>query len=307
MISRLAVTDETEQCWAFRSRTGRNQPSNSKFIFGPSVWLRGLIKPPVNHGIAYVDWRQQEFAVAAVLSNDATMQAAYLSGDPYLMFGKQVGLIPADGTKATHKFARELCKQCVLATQYGMEAESLAARLGQPTIVARDLLRAHREAYSVFWRWSDAALDTAMSTNSLHTVFGWHVHVGENPNPRSLRNFPVQGNGAEMMRIAACLATERGIEVCAPVHDAFLICAPLDRLDQDIAGMRQAMVEASRAVLDGFEIGTDVSITRFPDRFMDDRGKVMWMRVLDLLPSESQPLKALSRLGLISVSREGVA
>jgi DNA polymerase-1 len=30
---------------AFRSRTGRNQPSNSKFIFGPSVWLRGLIKP----------------------------------------------------------------------------------------------------------------------------------------------------------------------------------------------------------------------------------------------------------------------
>lgn len=32
----------------FRSRTGRNQPSNSKFIFGPSVWLRSLIKPPPN-------------------------------------------------------------------------------------------------------------------------------------------------------------------------------------------------------------------------------------------------------------------
>jgi len=30
----------------FRARTGRNQPSNTKFIFGPSVWLRGLIKPP---------------------------------------------------------------------------------------------------------------------------------------------------------------------------------------------------------------------------------------------------------------------
>jgi DNA polymerase I len=27
------------------SRTGRNQPSNTKSIFGPSVWLRGLIKP----------------------------------------------------------------------------------------------------------------------------------------------------------------------------------------------------------------------------------------------------------------------
>ena len=31
---------------AFRSRTGRNQPSNSRYIFGPAVWLRSLIKPP---------------------------------------------------------------------------------------------------------------------------------------------------------------------------------------------------------------------------------------------------------------------
>ena len=83
--------------------------------------------------------------------------------------------------------------------------------------------------------WSDAALDMAMTTNTLHTSFGWHIHIGEDSNPRALRNFPMQGNGAEMMRIAACLATERGIEVCAPVHDAFLICAPLDRLEEDIA------------------------------------------------------------------------
>ena len=100
-----------------------------------------------------------------------------------------------------------------------------------PVIVARDLLRAHRETYRTFWRWSDAAVDHGHATGSLHTVFGWHVHVGENSNPRSLRNFPMQANGAEMLRLAACLATERGIEVCAPVHDAFLICAPLDRLD----------------------------------------------------------------------------
>jgi DNA polymerase-1 len=43
---------------AFRSRTGRNQPSNSKFIFGPAVFLRGLIKPSPGHGIAYVDLAQ---------------------------------------------------------------------------------------------------------------------------------------------------------------------------------------------------------------------------------------------------------
>jgi hypothetical protein len=268
---------------AFRSRTGRNQPSNSKFIFGPSVWLRGLIKPPPFCAIAYLDWKQQEFGIAAALSGDAAMQAAYLSGDPYLAFAKQARAVPLDATKATHKAERELFKQCVLAVQYGMEAPSLASRISQPLCFARDLLRAHHETYRTFWRWSDAAVDTAMLTGSLHTCFGWHVHIGEKTNPRFLRNFPMQANGAEMLRIACCLATERGIEVCAPIHDAILICSPLARLADDIANAQAAMAEASRAVLDGFELGTDVSITRYPDRYMDPRGVVMWDRVIELL------------------------
>ena len=31
---------------AFRTKTSRNQPSNAKFIFGTSTWIRGFIKPP---------------------------------------------------------------------------------------------------------------------------------------------------------------------------------------------------------------------------------------------------------------------
>jgi DNA polymerase I len=271
---------------AFRSRTGRNQPSNSKSIFGTSVWLRGLIKPLPGHGVAYVDWSQREFGIAAALSGDPAMQDAYRSGDPYLAFAKQAGAVPHDATKQTHGPIRELFKTCALGVLYGMKAESLAARIGQPTIVARDLLRAHPETYRPFWRWSDAVVDHAMVHGSLHTVFGWHVHVGENTNPSSLRNFPMQANGAEMMRLAACLATERGIEVCAPVHDAFLICAPLDRLDADVASMRAAMAEASRIVLGGFELRTDVHIVKYPDRYMDARGGEMWRRVIDLIQKQ---------------------
>jgi DNA polymerase family A len=149
---------------AFRSRTGRNQPSNTKYIFGTSVWLRGLIKPPPGYGIAQIDWSQQEFGIAAALSGDAAMQDAYRSGDPYLAFGKQAGVIPADATKKTHGDQRQLFKACVLGLQFGMGAETLAFRIGQPLIVARDLIRMHRETYSTFWRWSDAAVDTAMLT-----------------------------------------------------------------------------------------------------------------------------------------------
>jgi len=117
---------------AFRSRTGRNQPSNTKFIFGPSVWLRGLIKPPLGHAIAYVDWSQQEIGIAAALSGDRALQAAYQSGDCYLAFAKQAGAVPNDATKATHGAQRELYKQCMLAVQYGMEWQSLALRTASP-------------------------------------------------------------------------------------------------------------------------------------------------------------------------------
>jgi DNA polymerase family A len=272
----------------FGSRTGRNQPSNSKYIFGPSVWLRGLIKPPLGHGIAYVDWSQQEFGIAAALSGDPAMKRAYNSGDPYLEFAKLAGLVPPDATKKTHGPQREAAKACVLGVQYAMGPETLAQRIGQPPIAARDLLRSHREAFPVFWRWSDAAVDYAVLTGRLYTVFGWPMHVSAGYNPRTLRNFPMQANGAEMLRLACCLATERGIEVCAPVHDAVMIASPLGRIEADLAAMQAAMAEASREVLSGFEIRTDAQIVRYPDRYMDPRGAAMWDRVMRLVEIEER-------------------
>ena len=268
---------------AFRARTGRNQPSNSRFIFGPSVWLRSLIKPPPGMAVAYVDFEQQEFAIAAKLSGDANMLAAYISGDPYLAFAKQAGVIPPDATKETHGSERELFKTTALAVLYGMEAQGLALRLDQPTIIARDLLRAHHETYRRFWRWSDAVVDHAKLTGELHTVFGWVLHGCCGANPRSLRNFQMQAHGAEMLRLACCLATERGIEVCAPVHDAVLIAAPIGEIEAAVAVTREAMAEASRIVLDGFEVRTDAKVTRYPQRFTDPRGRRMWGVVNQLI------------------------
>ena len=95
---------------AFRARSSRNAPSNTKFVFGPSVWLRGLIKPPPGYGVAYIDWSQQEFGIAAALSGDTAMQAAYVTGDPYLAFAKQAGAVPPDATKQSHGSTSSGCR-----------------------------------------------------------------------------------------------------------------------------------------------------------------------------------------------------
>jgi DNA polymerase I len=268
---------------AFRARTGRNQPSNSKYIFGPSVWLRGLVRPASGMAVAYVDFEQQEFAIAAKLSGDPHMLAAYASGDPYLAFAKQAGAIPSDATKETHGSMRELFKTTALGVLYGMEVYGLALKLDQPTIIARDLLRAHHETYRQFWHWSDAVVDHAKLTDEMRTVFGWTLHGCCGANPRSLRNFQMQAHGSEMLRLACCLTTERGVEVGGPVHDALLITAPLTEIEAAVAATQVAMAEASHVVLDGFEIRSDAQITRYPDRFTDARGTRMWATVTQLI------------------------
>ena len=273
----------------FRARTGRNQPSNAKFIFGPSRWLRSLIRPEPGMAVAYLDFISQEIAVGAALSGDAAMLEAYRSGDFYLSFAKQAGAVPPDATKTTHAEERSLFKAAALAVMYGMGPESLAQKIGRPTATAAELLALHRRTYPDFWKWSQAAVDRATLTGQIQTVFGWPLKVGPSTdptrpaaNPRALSNFPVQANAAEMLRLACCLLAERGVGLCAPVHDAVLVEGPSDRIADVVAETRAAMAEASRVVLRGFEIGADVKVVRWPERYVDDAGADFWGTVMRL-------------------------
>jgi DNA polymerase-1 len=282
---------------AFRSVTGRNQPSNANFIFGTSTWIRGFIKPSPGHGIAYIDWASQEVCIGAGLSSDKNMKADTASGrDPYIEFGIRAGLLPPGSTKKGNEDVRDMLKACVLGVQYGMGDKTLAFRIGKSTITARQLIRAHQEQYPYFWKMAEGAVASAMQGQPISTVFGWNYRAGPDVRWRSLMNYPMQANGAEMMRLACSMAIESGIEVCAPVHDAFLIRAPLDQLDARVAEMKFIMEEASRIVLDGFTIKADCpefdadgkllefpQIVRYPRRYMIKRGVGMWIKVMKLL------------------------
>jgi hypothetical protein len=285
----LRVSSDGFNCYwlnSFGSRTGRNQPSNTHCIFGPAVWTRDfLIQPKPGWGIAYLDWVGQEFGVAAGLSRDPAMMDAYRSSDIYLAFGKQARILPPWATAQTHALERERLKVCVLATQYGQKYKPLSEQINQPDIVGRELLWQHHRVYRVFWAWSNNRVNRYLLESKQRTVFGWTHYFREFPKINSVRNFDMQANAAEMLRLACCLGTEAGISICAPVHDAVLIQAPLGRLDEDIARMRAYMAEASRVILDGFELRTDQHIFRYPDHYSDPKGRGQFMleTVLKLL------------------------
>jgi hypothetical protein len=277
----------------FGAKTGRNTPSTSEFIFGLATWLRSLIRPEPGAALAHFDYEQQEFGIAACLSGDRNMMDAYASGDPYLAFAIQAGAAPPQATKETHGAVRDQFKTCALGIQYAMGAEALAHRLGTGSSRGRELLRLHRDTYPDYWRWSEACVSHAMLHGHLTAAFGWRVHIGPDTRPTSLRNFLLQANGAEMLRLACILAAERGLPVCCPVHDALLIEAPLGRVEAVVAEAQQVMREASELVLPGFPLRTEAKVFRWPERFADKRGRQMWDTVQTLMGrAETAPGRA---------------
>ena len=263
----------------FSSRTGRNQPSSKASVLGSAAWVRNLACPAPGKALALIDWSQQEFGIAAALSRDEAMIDAYETGDPYLAFAINAGAAPSDAMASTYPDVRERFKACVLGVQYGMGAATLARLTGLPHAAAEGLLNQHKSTFHTFWTWSNAIESRALLQGHMTSVFGWRISVKDDTTPGLVRNFPMQANGAEMLRLACCLATERGINICATLHDALLIEADEHEIDDAVDIARQSMSEASRIVLDGLALRTTCRLIRHPDRLGDYRGAVLWGNV----------------------------
>ncbi len=280
--------------WAFSSRTGRTQPSTSEFIFGPAVWLRGLIKPDPGMAVAYVDLKAAEWGIAAALSGDARMQSAYRSGDPYLRFAElaRETLIEARRKRPAYKIAG-------LGVLYGMGPDALAAGINDTVAQARWLMGKHRSLFPQFWKWSDAASTVASLYGHLETSWGWALQLpgdsGEGVNQhltaakwdRTSRNFLVQATGADLLRVIIMELQDRGVSVIAPVHDAVLIEATIDTIDQAVETTELVMAEVSEAMLGIALIAEVDQVVRYPARFMDEkRGRETWNTVWKMLGVE---------------------
>ena len=70
----------------FGTKTGRNNPSTNRALFGLPHTMRSFMKPKPGMAIAQVDYGSQEIGIAAAYSRDPVLMADYLSGDPYRQF-----------------------------------------------------------------------------------------------------------------------------------------------------------------------------------------------------------------------------
>jgi DNA polymerase I len=268
----------------FGTKTGRNAPSNSKFVFGPAKWIRFLITPELDTALIHRDFPQQEVWIAAALSGDPALLAACLSGDVYLGIAKRLNVAPTDATPQTHPDVRKLFKTVTLGIQYGLGPQSLATRTGLSRYEAGEIIARLRAEFRTFEEWSARVADRAGLDMLLSTPFGWNMRCPPGTNPRTVRNWPIQAGGAAILHAACILAERRGLRIVAPIHDALLIEAPIEDAADASMELDRAMRDASRLVLRGCELPTSGGDPILPgDRYFDERGEGMWNTINRLL------------------------
>ena len=272
---------------AFAAKTSRNQPRTREMIMCFPAWARSLMRAEPGHALLYVDLSSAEFGIGAALSKDPEMMADYSRGDPYLSLGKRMGVLPTEATRETHGPTREALKSVCLGSQYGMGAQTLSVKLRKSLEEAKELLQLHRRAYPRYWAFTDAVIETARFEHQIWTAMDWRLNDAHLQKTNSLRNFPMQATCADILRLACCLATEAGLEVVAPFHDALLLHVSLDDVDESLEFVAGCWSRASAALLDGFELRCEVNREKaafeFPLRYLDGRQSDFFDKALAFL------------------------
>ena len=245
----------------FGTVTSRCTPSTAKYIFNGSAWARNFICPTWGHKLVYVDYSQQEPAIMGYLSKDQKLIQAYQSGDVYIHSAKLCKMIPESATRKTHPEMRDVFKELFLANGYGAGPGYVSQKLKVSLIKAKQLQLMFREVYHVYFNWIESIIAGATATGYLSTEYGWQRFIKSFTKKykdgrrkdigRSLLNWPVQSNGADVLRQAMVDLTNNHFEVCALVHDAVLLQIPIPEFKQRLDEAKQIMVGASIKVVGG--------------------------------------------------------
>lgn len=233
----------------YGAQSSRSQASSTSLLFLKTGWMRSLCVPPKGKAIGAIDYSSQEFLIGGLEAGDDKMIDAYASGDVYLAYGKEIGVIPKEGTKSSHGKQRDDQKPVILgwqywSTGYGLSItlnEQLGSNVYDPDS-AQLLLDKLDAVYSKFATFRNHTIEKYKAYKYLRLRDGFYMW-GNNPNDRSTGNCPVQGMGAVIMRKAVQLAQDAGLDVIFTLHDALYIMFDSDNLEA-MDTLKKCMKEA---------------------------------------------------------------
>ena len=257
----------------YGTKTGRNAPSATSFIFLMPKWMRLLVNPREGRYICDLDAHSEEVAIAAALYNDENKREVYRSADVYMKYAQLAGAYPKDkpilteDERESEKWfkeegwtqVRKIYKGGFLGMQFGMGGASLERR------VRLSLPEEKRD--EIFEGWGDSFVDSYRSLFSNETECvtkirqaysnqkkgvmlqdGWRLGP-DDPNILSVSNFPVQGTGSVILRRCCELCDAEGIKIYATLHDAISFTGKLENMEREIDTARECFRRAAEDIL----------------------------------------------------------
>ncbi|MBK9386590.1 MAG: hypothetical protein IPN34_17390 [Planctomycetes bacterium] len=245
--------------------TGRSSCADPN-IAGIGRELRPIAIAPAGQALVELDYEQVEVGVAAAEHDDPDLIAAYNAGDVYSVIAQRLFANQLDAEaraidgarfKAEHAELRDKAKTMVLATLYGIQAPSLARKLGISERKAEGELQRLLELYPTLRQRFDESVSYGLTKRYASTVTGLRRRLPEGEAPRGwvknlLRNTPIQGSAAIVFKraIVELERAFRGSDVwlVLPVHDSILIECPRERVDEVADEAARLMRHALRSI-----------------------------------------------------------
>jgi DNA polymerase-1 len=266
-------------------KTGRTSWVDS--VFSAPKWMRSLIAPSSGHVVLSMDFKAEEFGLAAHLSGDRAMLAVYDTEDPHMAFAIRAGAAPAGARGDDPRYAAVRKKyKCVnLGVNYGQTPYGIAQQTGLHPREATRLYAQHRRLFPDYWAWTARYTRDAFAKGRCFTVAGWPREVTRLDNARSVSNSVIQGTAADLMRLAVVYLTRNRTPLVAVVHDGFVFEVPLGEKDATIEVIDTSLRQAVERLLPGSRLRW--THDEYADRYRDKDGGKMWRlaeSVLGVLP-----------------------
>jgi len=229
------------QAVAITGRLSSNEPNlqNIPIRTAEGRRIREAFIAPPGYRVVSADYSQIELRIMAHLSRDATLVAAFASGeDIHRRTASEVFAIPPEQLTSEQ---RRYAKVINFGLIYGMSAFGLAAALGVERSAAQQYMDRYFARYPGVAEYMRRTRETARQQGYVETVFGrrlFTVDINASNGQRrqgaerAAINAPMQGTAADLIKLAMIsvrrwLAQQKlGTALVMQVHDELVLEVP---------------------------------------------------------------------------------
>lgn len=241
----------------FGTITGRENPKGFAFPHLSKRQRTILVAKPGNV-LANLDYQQQEPAIALVFAEDDYLLDLYATRDLYECLAATM----------PYGYTRDVVKQITISRLYGANENTFIKNLGMTRSEARDCINRLDSILALYRRWSDRFVSQAFTAGVVHSM-DWRLAVHSGTPIPTLRNWPIQAAGADILRRACLLLDQAEIPVVGCIHDSVIIEVPMPGYRAKIESAQRLMADASAEVLRGFRLRTKI------ERLVDEYGNTV--------------------------------